>query len=36
MYLACKIEESPQHIKAIITEMKTIMQGKINYASVQA
>ncbi|RIA99072.1 cyclin-like protein [Glomus cerebriforme] len=28
MYLACKIEESPQHIKAVITDMKTIMQEK--------
>ncbi|CAB4375691.1 unnamed protein product [Rhizophagus irregularis] len=28
MYLACKIEESPQHIKAIITDMKTIMQER--------
>ncbi|RGB37653.1 cyclin-like protein [Rhizophagus diaphanus] len=28
MYLACKIEESPQHIKAIITDMKNIMQER--------
>ncbi|GBC06631.1 hypothetical protein RclHR1_06990011 [Rhizophagus clarus] len=28
MYLACKIEESPQHIKSIIGDMKSIMQER--------
>ncbi|CAG8498525.1 cyclin-like protein [Gigaspora rosea] len=28
MYLACKIEESPHHIKSVIAEMKTVTQDK--------
>ncbi|CAG8433168.1 9569_t:CDS:2 [Diversispora eburnea] len=28
MYLACKIEESPHHIKTVISEMKKLTEGK--------